>query len=682
MSSPLAQAAFGSFIVLAAACGLGFLLRRACGRCRHALWSGAIVAVLALPMLSALDLRLPVLPAAPPETPVAIPLSPPTLLLSSTPGDAPAPPTIPAPPAPRPQGAGWEAVALGVWLIGAAFVLARFVIGLEAVERLARGGRDLDDHSWRDLLERIAGELRLRRSVRLCMHARAGTPMTWGFLRPVVLLPRGCQDWSPARRAVVLRHELSHVKRGDWLFELAARLACALYWFNPLVWVAARQLARAREHACDETVVGLGTQPSAYADHLMAIARGLGGSKRPALAMARLSHLEQRLMRILTRTDDPRPTVGRLAGSLTLIAVVVALVAAPPTRAVDPEPAPAPVLLASLATQDTDLPSRRLREQVRVQRDQPLRLRHLAGEVEIRQRDVDEVSLDAVAYGDDDRLLGALEWAEGRDAEGRPVWHLTWPLDELDEIQYPRLEPERKSKVSKWNGHDLKVVGPQHSEAPVLFADLVVTIPLDTGLALRLGVGAVQGKQLEGNVAIKASHAPVRLSDVEGDLAVGTGAGKVTLSEIDGKLTIATGAGSIEIADLQGGATLLTGAGDISIDGGRVGTLSARSGAGDVDIHLSGFETATLNSGAGSITIASPLRDAKTLTIASGAGSITVLAETDAAFHLRAGSPLGRLRVGYDDADVDRRRGTATRGTGGTKITLSTGTGDCTINPM
>jgi beta-lactamase regulating signal transducer with metallopeptidase domain len=66
-------------------------------------------------------------------------------------------------------------------------------------------------------------------------------PMVWGLFRPVLLLP-AVPHAGRRRLEAVLLHELAHVRRRDALTQLVAELARAVYWFNPLVWIAARQM--------------------------------------------------------------------------------------------------------------------------------------------------------------------------------------------------------------------------------------------------------------------------------------------------------------------------------------------------------------------------------------------------------------------------------------------------------
>ena len=154
--------------------------------------------------------------------------------------------------------------------------------------------------------------------------------MTGGFRKPVILLPASSAAWGPERRAVVLMHELVHVRRRDALRQLLSGIVLALYWFHPLGWIVCRLAAASREEACDERVLELGSRPSEYARHLMSLATGTGSARLPvaALSMARQSpsRLERRIMAIL-RPRRPR-TSALVSGALLTVTGLLGLSAA------------------------------------------------------------------------------------------------------------------------------------------------------------------------------------------------------------------------------------------------------------------------------------------------------------------------------------------------------------------
>jgi HEAT repeat protein len=171
------------------------------------------------------------------------------------------------------------------------------------------------DADWTMLVQHLSRQLQLNRPVQLRQSKWATMPMTWGLVYPTILLPVDADDWDAERRAIVLIHELAHIKRWDHLTQFITQLVCALHWFNPLIWYATREMNKERERACDDFVLAAGTQPTEYAGHILDIARTFHAGRLTALAtvsMARRSQLEGRLMAIL----DPhlsRRTMSRLA---------------------------------------------------------------------------------------------------------------------------------------------------------------------------------------------------------------------------------------------------------------------------------------------------------------------------------------------------------------------------------
>src|SRR5690606_18119326 len=90
----------------------------------------------------------------------------------------------------------------------------------------------------------------------------------------LVLLPEAV-DWPEERIRAVLLHELAHIRRNDWLVQLLAGVLRAVYWFNPLVWLACARLRLESERACDDAVIGHGVNRTAYAAQLLALARAV-----------------------------------------------------------------------------------------------------------------------------------------------------------------------------------------------------------------------------------------------------------------------------------------------------------------------------------------------------------------------------------------------------------------------
>jgi hypothetical protein len=178
-------------------------------------------------------------------------------------------------------------------------------------------------------LQSSRAALGVRKLVRLLRCPAVGVPMTWGWRQPAVFVPAEAEAWPVEQRRAVLLHELGHVKRWDCLTHGLARLACALFWFNPLVWVAAWRMRVERERACDDLVLTAGAKACEYASQLLQIAAriaGRGFAGGAAIAMARRSTLEGRLLAIL---DAGRNRAALTRRSVVAAALLVGCVVAP-----------------------------------------------------------------------------------------------------------------------------------------------------------------------------------------------------------------------------------------------------------------------------------------------------------------------------------------------------------------
>jgi len=309
------------------------LLRRSSASRRHFVWTLAAVAALALPIGSMVSPRL-VLPVLPSRIANDAPPTAPELAPSARAENAPAPAPVAASVVSAVDGireASWVPAPLWLlWAAGTTLMGLWVGVSLAGTSALARRARLADDPALVDAFDEARRSLGVSRRVRLLLAPGDAMPMTWGLLRPVVLLPAGVKTWSPSRRRAVMMHELAHVYRGDWLTQLAARFVCALYWWHPLAWMTARRLREEREHACDDLVLTHGADAPDYASQLLEIARWLRAPRSTSLAgvaMARPVELAGRLLAVLdhARARAPVPRRVAISGAIVAVGLVVPL---------------------------------------------------------------------------------------------------------------------------------------------------------------------------------------------------------------------------------------------------------------------------------------------------------------------------------------------------------------------
>ncbi len=217
-----------------------------------------------------------------------------------------------------------------LWAAGLIVLFLRLAIGLAGAVKLTAQGTALGDPAWRLLLERFKALVSLRRNIRLRGHPEVLVPMTWGWRKPVVLMPAGADAWTEEQRSSALFHELSHVKRADFLVMLLVRTSLAAFWFNPLCWVVYRELRKEQEIACDELVLRAGIRPSTYAASLLAFRRSAGFRWNPSAALLGMlgrSSFHERLAAILkqklTFKEVKMKTKIMLASAVVLAVAIV-----------------------------------------------------------------------------------------------------------------------------------------------------------------------------------------------------------------------------------------------------------------------------------------------------------------------------------------------------------------------
>ena len=373
VAAPFLLDTFVKATVLVAAAYLATtLIRPASAAVRHRIWGTTFVCLLLLPVLLALlpDWRLPIVPRLKNAQPVvsapasqfqpvasrsikaddSATVEPFLERLSGT--DAPDPSLSDSPPPRASLGApgapelteeagtplaaisavirqsawklSWQSSVVVIWLVGSAMALMPIALGLARNRALGRSAEPVLDCERSRLFAELLRSLGIGRTVRLLETKKSLVPMTWGILRPIVLVPRVWREWSLEQQRIVLLHELAHVKRWDTAFQVLSRLTCAIYWFHPLVWYSLRRLRAEREMACDDCVLMAGERATNYAVHLLDIARDYRAVA--AVAMAQPTGLEHRIRALLDQARSRLP-ISPAAGRMVLVFAAILLVA-------------------------------------------------------------------------------------------------------------------------------------------------------------------------------------------------------------------------------------------------------------------------------------------------------------------------------------------------------------------
>jgi beta-lactamase regulating signal transducer with metallopeptidase domain len=301
-------------LVVAAAGLLSLALRRQSAAFGHVLWTAALALCVLMPLAILL---------LPSHEVIALPSGPALLL-------------------PRARGSEWQRVVLAAWIVGSSVVLLRELLATIGLARWRRHATPLTSTCWLATLARIGLD---HRRLQVLQSQHVAGPCTWGVVRPVLLLPTKGDAWPESARYAALMHELAHIERRDAASTLVARLACALYWFNPLVWLAAERIRSLQERACDDAVLRAGAMPSDYAQCLLDVAAHASGASRLARATIGMTHgssLRARIVAILdpqaTRSPPQRVRLVATCASLFVLTILLA------TASIAIEPPPLPPL--------------------------------------------------------------------------------------------------------------------------------------------------------------------------------------------------------------------------------------------------------------------------------------------------------------------------------------------------
>ncbi|TCD07152.1 M56 family metallopeptidase [Pedobacter frigidisoli] len=192
-------------------------------------------------------------------------------------------------------------IVVAFYIIGILLQLFVIVKGYNQLARLKKQSLSAIPDSWKIIFEQVTAHLKIKKSVQFELSSIVNVPLVIGYLKPVVLFPLALVNQLDNDQVeAILIHELSHIRRNDFLLNLIKTAIETLLFYNPFVWMAGRFIHIEREHACDDLVLKVTGKPLNYAHALLKLEL-LKDKNSPAYALAatgKTQNLYQRIKRI------------------------------------------------------------------------------------------------------------------------------------------------------------------------------------------------------------------------------------------------------------------------------------------------------------------------------------------------------------------------------------------------
>lgn len=537
---------------------------------------------------------------------------------------------------PQPSGVALSLVVVAslLYLGIAVFLLLRLVLGLAATWRLWQTAKPVPTQKT----SCFAGSVPVRASSTL------SSPVTIGS---AILLPSDYESWDIEKLSIVLAHERSHIRQGDFYVQLLAGLYAALVWFSPLGWWIKRELADLAEAISDRAGMEAAHSRTSYAQILLEFA----AAPRPTaigVAMARPGSLARRIERLLNDHAFRQSFAGRRRALVAVVLIPLAIFAA--TAMVRVEAAPSlrsePHALAAQSASITQLAPQPENGDLAPQLDSeaastdniavpaepitPARLAVLP-ETESQTTVSNEIAETIPPVLQQLRVTAvARAAATGQEQNGSMLFDRTLPVSGQSQlivstgsgnIHFARgssnqihihgqihvnrdaSEEEARAIASnppiEQSGGVIRV-GQHEEHWHGIGIDYQIEAPAETLLVANSGSGNIVDEGVGQNAKLETGSGDIRASSLDGPFLVKTGSGNITAEQVgQGDVKAETGSGDIEIKNVHGGVHAQTGSGDIKAAGTPSAPWTLQTGSGNIEFW-SGNAPLTLDASTGS----------------------------------------------------------------------------------
>ena len=219
-------------------------------------------------------------------------------------------------------------ILLGIWIVG---MLAMMILIIKSSLRLRiikRSALPLQNPEVRRLYNKCLNEMKITRNIPVYSTAFLKSPIIVGLLKPCIYLPiHLISDYHESDMRYMLLHELQHYRHKDALANYLMNFVGVLYWFNPFVWFALREMRNDREIACDTSVLKM-LEADDYEDYgntLINFIEKVSSSPFPFVSSLS-GNMKQMKRRIINIASYEKPTFYKKLKGLTAFILIVVLI--------------------------------------------------------------------------------------------------------------------------------------------------------------------------------------------------------------------------------------------------------------------------------------------------------------------------------------------------------------------
>ena len=209
-----------------------------------------------------------------------------------------------------------------VWLMGVGLFLLKLLGGISYVYYLRSQHNFPVDEYWADMINGLSKKVNIKKNIDLVESALVRSPVVVGFLKPMILFPIGAINrLNPQEVEAILAHEIAHVMRHDYVFNIIQSVIEALFYFNPAVWWISANIRAERENCCDDVAIQLCGNSMTYAKSLVLVQEMQYYSAAFAMGFAgqRKNQLLLRVQRVLNQSNNKSNVMEKLIATCLII---------------------------------------------------------------------------------------------------------------------------------------------------------------------------------------------------------------------------------------------------------------------------------------------------------------------------------------------------------------------------